>query len=106
VERLQAFTIAANSITNDRAAGSYHIIILNSKEKNVAIESFGRRKLDEANKRYAYYENKIDGGDSIQVVLVATGSIESLRQAYPNYFLDTHEFIKLVQKIEEILSNQ
>jgi len=105
INRLEAFRVAANSISNDRKSGSYHIVILDAKEKTVSIESFGRRKLDEANQRYSYYENKIKDGDSIQVVLVATGSVESLRQAYPNYFLDTHEFISAVRKINAKIQN-
>lgn len=36
---------------------------------------------------------------SVQVVLVSAGSIESLKRAYPNYFLDTHEFLKQLDKI-------
>jgi putative GTP pyrophosphokinase len=105
IDRLQAFSIAANSISNDKKRGSYHIVILDPGKKTVSIESFGRRKLDEANKRYSHYENQISDGESIQVVLVATGSIESLRQAYPNYFLDTHEFIKVIQKINTEITN-
>ena len=101
IDRLQAFTIAAQSITNDKQGGSYHIVILRTKEKTVEIESFGRRKLAEANERYSEYEAMIEGGEEIQVVLVATGSIDSLRQAYPNYFLDTHEFVQLLYKIEQ-----
>ena len=99
IDRLQAFSIAANSISSDEKGGSYYIVILNPNQKTVSIESFARKNLDEANKRYSYYENQIIDGDLIQVVLVSTSSIESLRQAYPNYFLDTQEFIKVIQEI-------
>lgn len=106
IDRLQAFSVAAHSITNNKTGGSYyHLVILNPSEKIVTIESFGRRKLDEANKRYSYFENQISDGNSIQVVLVAAGSIESLKQAYPNYFLDTHEFIKIIYRINEKIQN-
>lgn len=99
IPRLQAFTIAAQSITNDNQGGSYHIVILRPQEKTVEIESFGRRKLPEANARYSEYESLIESGSDIQVVLVATGSIDSLRQAYPNYFLDTHAFIQILYRL-------
>jgi ppGpp synthetase/RelA/SpoT-type nucleotidyltranferase len=101
VERLKAFSIATESITTGKSLGSYHIVILNPKEKNVIVESFSKRRIDEANLRYSYYENQINEGNQLQVVLVATGSIESLRQAYPSYFLDTEQFIKAINRIKE-----
>lgn len=106
VERLKAFSIATESITTGRSLGSYHIVILNPMEKNVTVESFSKKRIDEANLRYSYYENQINEGNQLQVVLVATGSIESLRQAYPSYFLDTEQFIKAIIRIkEETLTN-
>ncbi|MEQ8258839.1 MAG: RelA/SpoT domain-containing protein [Alcanivorax sp.] len=101
IDRLQAFAVAAHSITNDNQGGSYHIVILRPHEKTVEIESFGKKKLPQANARYSDYESKIEAGDDIQVVLVATGSIDSLRQAYPNYFLDTHEFVNVIRRLEK-----
>lgn len=100
INRLQAFTVAAQSISNDNQGGSYHIVILKANEKTVEIESFGRRKLEEANARYSEYEAMAELREEMQVVLVATGSIDSLKQAYPNYFLDTHEFVQLLLKIQ------
>lgn len=99
IDRLEAFSVAAHSISNDSKGGSYHLVVLDPTKKTVSIESFGRRKLEEANKRYSHYELQTRKGEDIQVVLVATGSIDSLRQAYPNYFLDTHEFIRVIRKI-------
>ena len=37
----------------------------------------------------------------VQVVLVSTGSIDALRRVYPNYFLDTTEFIKALDRISK-----
>lgn len=110
IQRLTAYSVTANSITNDRKGGSYHIVILKPDEKTVSIESFGRRNLNEANQQYSMYEKMIEKGSDMQVVLVATGSIDSLRQAYPNYFLDTREFILALVKIhcavEDMENNQ
>ena len=51
IDRLQAFSIAANSISSDKKGGSYYIVILDPNQKTVLIESFARKNLDEANKR-------------------------------------------------------
>ena len=37
----------------------------------------------------------------MNIVLVATSSLESLRKAYPNYFLDTNDFLKQLKNLEE-----
>lgn len=101
--KLDAFAVAANSITSDRTGGSYHLVILDAKERTVAVASFGKRRLDEANAAYAAAELRAQQADDQQVVLVATDSIESLRRAYPNYFLDTNQFLNAIRRIERLL---
>lgn len=105
-DRLMAYSIAADQIINQSTGGgSYHLVVLNTQDKTVTVTSYGRRKLEEANKAYSEYEKLINEGDgAIQVVLVATDSIDSLKQAYPNYFLDTNEFLKALTSIEEELA--
>lgn len=100
--KLHAFAVAANAITSNRAGGSYHLIILNAIEKTVTISSFGKKRLDEANFAYAEAERNALEHHDMQTVLVATDSIESLRRAYPNYFLDTRQFLSELRKIEKL----
>jgi hypothetical protein len=38
-------------------------------------------------------------GEEIEAVLVAADPIEALKKAYPNYFLDTREFIVQIQRV-------
>jgi hypothetical protein len=64
----------------------------------VKITSFARDKLEEANEEYSKAEQSAKSSGT-QVVLVSAGSIESLKRAYPNYFLDTHEFLKQLERI-------
>ena len=104
VNTLKFFSITANHIKNDNKSGSYHIVVLDTQNKTVAIESYGKRNLAEANKRYTNYEKELENGDGDrQVVLVATSSIEQLKKAYPNYFLDTVQFIAKIRHIERIV---
>ena len=97
--RLQAFAVAVDAITKDAHRGSYHLIVLDPTEKTVSIKTYGRRRLNDANHDYTREEFRIRDGESIQVVLVSAGPIETLRRAYPNYFLDTREFIKHMDRI-------
>jgi hypothetical protein len=51
---------------------------------------------------YAQTEARAIDGEPIEAVLVSAGPIAQLRRAYPNYFLDTHEF---VTRVEDIIGN-
>jgi putative GTP pyrophosphokinase len=64
------------------------------------IQSFAQEHLDAATERYAEVERRIHDGDPSQAVLVSAGSIETLKRAYPNYFLDTREFIRQLGRLE------
>lgn len=98
--KLEAFSVAAQHI-NNRSTGSYHLIILNAAEKTVTINSYGLRRLEDANAAYADAEAIAEkSDDDIQPVLVATNSMHKLRRAYPNYFLDTREFLRAITRIE------
>lgn len=104
--KLTGFAVAANAIKTEQSKGSYHLIILNAKLQSVVIQSFGKKRLDEANSKYIEVEqNNAENNSSIQVVLVSTNSIEALRKAYPNYFLDTRQFSNALLRIERMLQH-
>jgi len=99
--RLQAFAVAARAITQDKHRGSYHLIVLDPEQKTVTIKTYGRRRLDQANHEYMQEELRINKGENILVVLVSAGPLDTLRRAYPNFFLDTRSFIKYLKRIAE-----
>jgi hypothetical protein len=72
-------------------------------QRTVAIKSFGQRRLDAANEEYAAAELiALESPDTKQAVLVTTSSVEALRRAYPNYFLDTRQFLSALARIERL----
>ncbi|MCS6472548.1 RelA/SpoT domain-containing protein [Burkholderia thailandensis] len=106
VRKLRAFAVATGAISRDKGAGSYHLVILDAEQRTVSVTSYGTRRLEEANVAYAKAEGEAQGARSMQVVLVKTDSIDSLRRAYPNYFLDTHQFLMIVTGIRRRLGLQ
>lgn len=98
--KLNAFAVAANAITSSGAGGNFHLIVLDAVERTVSVSSFGKLRLDEANAAYAEAERKAAEHPDMQTVLVATSSIEALRRAFPNYFLDTKQFLSALARIE------
>ena len=99
LDKLDGFSVALTAISSDKKPGSYHLIVLNSGTKSVDIKTYGRNRLETATKDYAHVEERIVHGDKLEAVLVSAGPVDQLRRAYPNYFLDTHDFIAQVKGI-------
>lgn len=99
---LVGFSSAIKAIPMGTARSAYYLVELNlsESEKSVTIRPFARDQLEMANTEYSKAEKRASDGELIQVVLVSAGSIESLRRAYPNYFLDTHDFLTQLKRIE------
>lgn len=99
LDKLRGFAIAADRITTVRGLGAYHLIVLNSTKRTVFIRPYSIARLEQANIDYAAIEQRAKAGEAIEAVLVSAGPIDALRKAYPNYFLDTHEFVKQIEKV-------
>jgi len=93
--KLNAFSQVSNAICEkEELNGKYNLVLLDIKKKYVNIEVFEPERLDEANVRYTDLEKEYSNNDNFQVALVSTENIQELRDAYPNYFLDTHLFMQ------------
>lgn len=100
--KLRGFTVAADKIVKDgNSSASYHLITLNTSTRTLTIRSFPFADQELANREYAEVEARVLAGAPLDPVLVTGGRVESLRKAYPNYFLDTQAF---VQRVERIIS--
>jgi len=99
--KLNAFAVAANAIETRASQGNYHLVKLNAQEKTVEIKSFGKRRLEDANREYEEAEKLAAIDNNVQAVLVATDSIDALKRAYPNYFLDTRQFTLALSRIQK-----
>ncbi len=98
-DSLLAYTVAAKRVQTNMKTGGYHLIVLDPTEKKVSIYSYKKEDLGTASRHYGQIEHRIADGELIQAVLVSAGPIEQLRRAYPNYFLDTREFLKQLYRI-------
>ena len=99
LEKLQGFAIAADKITTERGQGAYHLIVLDSTNQTVSIRPYPIARLEQATIDYAAIEQRTKSGEAIEAVLVSAGPVDALRKAYPNYFLDTQEFVLRIKKI-------
>jgi putative GTP pyrophosphokinase len=102
IRKLKGFTVALKAISAERRRGAYHLIVLDLAKLTVQITGFPQTRLDEANRLYTQIEERADKGEDLQAVLVAAGSIDSLKKAYPNFFLDANEFVSLINRIRTL----
>lgn len=102
LQKMKGFSAAVSYIAKAGPTAktwSYHLIVLNSLEKTVHLKAYGRDSFDKAMKDYYQYEEEAARGKKIEPVLVSAGPIDTLRKAYPNFFLDIDEFTRIVARI-------
>ncbi len=84
----------------DEASGSktnYFLVELQPSVNRVSVTKFAKREVERATEEYLKSEKALAGESGSQAVLVSVESIEALKRAYPNYFLDTRRFIEAVK---------
>ncbi|MBN2778215.1 MAG: RelA/SpoT domain-containing protein [Bacteroidales bacterium] len=101
-DNLTAFSIVSKILCDEKKKDKkYHIVMLDIDNKTVYIDSFKEDELIQANKHYTILEKENENNKNRQIVLVSIDSVNELRSAYPNYFLDTKEFIRNMKLIQQ-----
>lgn len=70
------------------------------------ISAYSKRQEEKAINDYARAEKRIYGKKEYDAVLVSTDTASDLKKAYPNYFLDTKEFINYLNEILDKYSEE
>lgn len=102
LDRMSAFSAAVDLISSDDKSSqpyTYHLIILDSHERAVTVMAFGRDSYEKAVEEYTKAETRAAQGEKIEPVLVSAGRIETLKRAYPSFFLDIGAFMVHVTTI-------
>lgn len=104
-EKLKGFSLATklSSQTTHNKRGKYFLITLNFKDRKLSYKRFSESQLNEANNEYSQLEKSFLNDTYIEVVLVSVDDINKLEKLYPNYFLDTEEFVKLLDKMDALI---
>ncbi len=96
---LSAIRVAVDHL--DEKIGSqkgYYILILNYINRRLQLKFYKTNQVEEATKAYNQIEST-RAENKIDAVLVSVSSFNTLKAAYPNYFSDIEQFIKVVRKI-------
>lgn len=81
------------------------LLELDTIQEKLTITAYSKRQEQKAIADYANAEKKIYGRNEYDVVLVGADTANDLKKAYPNYFLDTREFLVYLTKILEKYSS-
>ncbi|HEV3252951.1 MAG TPA: RelA/SpoT domain-containing protein [Candidatus Acidoferrales bacterium] len=82
----------------DMANAHQFLLVLDPNKNNLRVTQFSKESVTAAQRAYERAEKDTENDPTIQVVLVSVESVDALRKAYPNYYVDTRDFIKAVQK--------
>jgi ppGpp synthetase/RelA/SpoT-type nucleotidyltranferase len=100
-QNLSAFSVAAKAITSRRKQDDFfHLLKLDISNRLVNITSFPKEEFEKANEKYTLLERKYSKKVQFEIVLVSTESVKELQSAFPNYFLDTGEFLNNMERIK------
>jgi hypothetical protein len=92
-EVLIAWGSAVQSLTSAAGEAAAFLLELDPINKRLKTTPFKNNELQKAYEVYLRTEKETENRPEIQVVLVSVESVEALRAAYPNYYLDTGAFI-------------
>ena len=76
-----------------------YLLVLDAKNKTLEIRSFDGTELTRASDEYLLVEQDNASNPDVQAVLVSVDSLTTLQSAYPNYYLDTSQFVHEVNEV-------
>jgi hypothetical protein len=97
--RLRTYGTALQTLEQPSAKDAhYYLLKLDPAEHLVTVTGFKFGELEQAQNEYLEVERSLKARSGSDAVLVSVESLDSLRRAYPNYFLDTGVFIDAVNR--------
>lgn len=102
VKNLEAFAhtlkIANEHITEKQVEG-YVLLRVDTLNNRVTSTLFSENENEEAEKKYLEYEKEVAGNKDVVIALVSTTAVGGIKEAYPNYFADSTDFLKYLMII-------
>jgi len=98
-DKLLGYGAALNVIQpDDIKENRFFLLELNPMERTVTVNGYKQRESKIAAVDYLETEQRIANIPGAEAVLVSVDSVNQLRRAYPNYFLDTGLFLRLLDE--------
>lgn len=108
IDKFLAYTIsvnlANNALSNDKLINEsegYILIQINLKEKELSTYYFNEDEDTLAEYQYTKREQRFSSDKNMIIALIASSKIWDIKEAYPNYFADSTDFIKYLHVINQ-----
>jgi ppGpp synthetase/RelA/SpoT-type nucleotidyltranferase len=102
LQKLQSFNIVSKHLESN-AKGKYVLLKMSFKKGDIEISQYSDAKFEQANKDYLDMELENRDNKTVEIVLISIQDIKKLQQSYPNYFMDTTDFIKNMKKLFKLV---
>lgn len=100
--RLSAISVTTQMMSVKRSnKDGLYILKLDLKSHVVNIKYFNKKQTKDALDLYSALETEFKGNQRFDVVLASASSIQELKKGYPNYFADTKNFLKYLEKAKK-----
>lgn len=96
--KMSTFSAVVSLMKNEKGY-SYHLLVLDSLNRKTYIQSFNRDSYEIAVDAYELIEKKAINGEKLEPVLVSAGNLETVKKAYPSFFLEISDFLKILRAI-------
>jgi hypothetical protein len=74
----------------------FYMLMLDPDKRTLDLKQFRKEEAAQAQQAYDKAEKETENSPNIQVVLVSVDNFDALPKAYPNYYVDTKDFISAV----------
>jgi len=105
VKTLETYNSVLETLQDTNNKTHYYLMRLDPSRQTIAIQGFEKDQLELATTDYLTQEKEAKEIPGIQVVLVAAQSLNALKKAYPNYFLDTGKFVGKIKSIRKLMAS-
>ena len=105
LDLLNNMTLDISTKFNEEAENDYAIILINYINKNSIIKTYPKSAAKIVNDIYIDCEEEFNYSNQIQVLFVEITSLTDLRKAFPNFYIDVSEFIKILRRYFDKLSS-
>ena len=97
VKRFNAFTHSLNIVDGKLEKNSvdgYVLVEVDTKKSTVTTSFYKHEDNKEAEKMYIDAEKRAKESTGLVIALVSTTAVGGIKEAYPNYFADSTDFLK------------
>lgn len=98
VGKLSAFGHTLSKAQPNLRGSHYFLMVLDSRDHRITVHGYRKRDLVAASTRYLEIERQNIEDPNMDAVLVSVDSLQALKRAYPNYYLDTRVFLVELQR--------